>query len=141
MKVAKPENREIQRCTKDKATIQTNVHAQGVVIEGTCIDIADICGGARKLDAKPKVRLPFESASSAKTSPVIYIYICAHIFQALFENPWVLRTDHITICQNYSFWRTFNNSHCQPDNISCNGNIGPGFCTPNITWQESKVVP
>ena len=61
-------------------------------------------------------------------------------FQKLFEHPWIMSPQHWAICRNNTFWSTFKNSHCRRGKISCNGNIGPGFCTSNITWQEGKSI-
>ena len=58
----------------------------------------------------------------------------------LFKHPWIESTEHMAICRNNTFWSTFKNSHCRHGEISCNGNIAPGFCTPNITWQEGKSM-
>ena len=51
---------------------------------------------------------------------------------------WYLHPDHWAICRNASFWKSMNNSQCHSGKVPCNGNLYPGFCTPNRTWEEGK---
>ena len=133
LKVAKPAKRKIQTCTQDtldKSSVHSNDVEHGVIIEGKCINISNICDGALNLDFFVRqANKQFMKNKSISSS-----------FQMQFKHPWILSTEHMAICRNITFWSTFKNSHCQHGKISCNSNSGPGFCTANITWQEGKCM-